>query len=553
MKRYLHACALGTSLLFALGTIAQTPVWWRHFGNPRINRGMDLTVDYAGAIYGIGAAYSPSLDVNGIIATVRGDEDVLIAKWDSTGQIKWVKTAGGDYQFPNDADNGALIRFDPGSDHLIISGRYGSSPTYFDEHVLTGGTALNNETDMFVAAYDTAGHCLWAKGALGYRVFGQELLIDAGSVIHVFGTAETAGVSFQEDPVVLLPTGGFIAHYAANGTLLSAERVLTNGAIGDAQWLEDDWVIGGTAQNGAQIFGTPIPVSAASTDFVARTDTSGEVAWVTAFHSSQATDLWGVNVSSLGKILCSGYFAQDLIIGNNTLTGPPNLPNGFFAILDATGVVEHVVKLGSPTEVYVTDLKPAPDGGAYLFGQFSGSMDVGDTTFVSTASRDAFVARFNADAELIAVMHFGRAPSFDGAVLPTSSGLYVSCTYDSSMVVGDIQAPLSSKGWDIFLAKFDSLSGFTGIEEHRMAAGGELLIYANPNNGLCTIDLPTGLRDRTGLTLSIYDQEGRLVQRAPLTFTSGGVQLDIRAQAKGVYHVELSNSTQRYTGSIVFE
>lgn len=539
-------------MVLASYSYGQTPVWWRHFGNQGWSEGLDLAVDGAGCIYGIGKAEATTLNVDGTVANVLGDMDVLLTKWDSTGNVKWVKTAGGDYQWPHDYDAGDLIRFDPGSGHLLTSGRYGSDPAHFDKYVLIGGSG-NNEADMFVAAYDTAGHCLWAKGALGFRVGAKELLFDAASVVHVFGTAEVAGASFQESPVVSVPTGGFLANYAANGTLLSAERILVNGGMGDAQWIGNDWVIGGSARSGAQLYDTSIPTPTVGTSFVARTDTAGNVDWVTTFRSNHDTEVWDVQVSTTGQVLCSGFFVEDLIIGDDTLTAPPVMYSAFFAILDPNGTVEHMVRIGSPTEVYVTDLKPGPDGGAYLFGQFTGTLELGDSVLTSASSRDAFVARFNANAEPIAAMHFGRSPTFEGSVLPTANGLYVSCTYDSAMVVGGIEAPQTSTGWDIFLARFDSLSGFTGIAEERMAQGGELHIYANPNNGLCTIDLPQALRDRNGLTLSIFDQEGRIVQRTPLTFTSSGVQLDIRAQAKGIYHVELSDSTQRYTGSIVFE
>ena len=39
----------------------------------------------------------------------------------------------------------------------------------------------------------------------------------------------------------------------------------------------------------------------------------------------------------------------------------------------------------------------------------------------------------------------------------------------------------------------------------------------------------------------------------PLRYTNDGVALDIRAQAKGIYHVELGDGSQRYSGTIVFE
>jgi len=82
---------------------------------------------------------------------------------------------------------------------------------------------------------------------------------------------------------------------------------------------------------------------------------------------------------------------------------------------------------------------------------------------------------------------------------------------------------------------------------------GELHIYANPNKGMCMIDLPEQLRYTADLALLIYDQQGQLVQRVPMRYTTEGVALDISAQAKGIYHVELGDGKQRYTGTIVFE
>jgi hypothetical protein len=65
--------------------------------------------------------------------------------------------------------------------------------------------------------------------------------------------------------------------------------------------------------------------------------------------------------------------------------------------------------------------------------------------------------------------------------------------------------------------------------------------------------LPTHLRFTNGLLLSIFDQTGQLVQRVPVTLGNAGIQVDIRAEAKGLYHVELGDGQQRYTGRIVFE
>lgn len=50
------------------------------------------------------------------------------------------------------------------------------------------------------------------------------------------------------------------------------------------------------------------------------------------------------------------------------------------------------------------------------------------------------------------------------------------------------------------------------------------------------------------------DAQGQSVQEIPFVVSERGtVQLDIRVQAKGVYHVELLDEQRRYTGKVVFE
>jgi hypothetical protein len=83
--------------------------------------------------------------------------------------------------------------------------------------------------------------------------------------------------------------------------------------------------------------------------------------------------------------------------------------------------------------------------------------------------------------------------------------------------------------------------------------GGQLLIYANPNQGTCSIELPPELLHEQGLELRILDAQGRVVQEGPLNITEGTVHLDIRAQAAGTYMAEVVNGNTRYTGRIVFE
>jgi hypothetical protein len=383
------------------------------------------------------------------------------------------------------------------------------------------------------------------------------MLIDDGSNILVFGS-NMATVTFQGvGPVSVLP-GGFLAKYDMDGDLLSAERILTNGLIYRASWVNSsEWVIGGSLSSGAELYGQPIVVESPTNDgFVARTTTDGTIGWITTFRSSVTARVWECTATLDGQLNIAGRFTDSLFLANDTLLGPPGVESFFVASLSlTTGEVEWAVPISSPSQVYVYDLKIGPDHDIYAFGRFEGPLTLGTQVVHPSNTKNGFVARFSPAGVCLGAWTFGRIQGgVYGSVLPTDDGLLVSCDYDSAMVVGTEVIPVTQTDFsDLFIAKFDSLSGFTGVQSLALEGNSTLHIYANPNNGLCTVELPDAITPGSDLVLSIYDVQGRMVQQAPLLIQQGTVQLDIQAQARGTYLVELHDGTKRYTGTIVFE
>ena len=195
-------------------------------------------------------------------------------------------------------------------------------------------------------------------------------------------------------------------------------------------------------------------------------------------------------------------------------------------------------------------------GNVYLQGSFYESLAIGGAVLTANTSEQGFLVKLDTEGVCRAAWDFGKVGGAWGGVVAAEDGLYFSCTYDSVFHFADrtITPQVIQGGYNsIFVAHLDSLSGFTGVQALTGGGAQTLHIYANPNNGICTLELPESLQPTQDLLLSVYDNTGQLVQRAPLQFSANGVLLDIRAQARGVYHVELGDGQQRYTGTIVFE
>jgi hypothetical protein len=185
-----------------------------------------------------------------------------------------------------------------------------------------------------------------------------------------------------------------------------------------------------------------------------------------------------------------------------------------------------------------------------LFGTYTDTVMVGPMQALPAGESSSFLARFDTLGNCLSAFYFGPSYADPGSIALSADDLLLSAEYSGNVPFGPVTLPAENS---VMLAKLDTLTGYTGIGRAGVLLEEELLIYANPNNGLCTVQLPTHLRFTNGLLLSIFDQTGQLVQRVPVTLGNAGVQVDIRAEAKGIYHVELGDGQQRYTGRIVFE
>lgn len=551
--------------LFALAILAGVSVplhgqslkWLSHYGNGTTgydNSGFRMATSAAGHLYCLGTFGAPALDMDGQVVSVADNEEIVLAKLDTSGQAIWAVAAGGDCGPGSQAAEGAwCIRFDEQAAHVIMSGLYSGDAAFGTYNI--GGDCFGS--NLFLSAYDTNGNCSWVfpvQAGLGSGVL--DVMIDSASDIHWFLN--------YDQYAIFLDTGGngpvfggegmLIAKFGSDGTLHGARRVMPRGIIAGTEWVGDDWLLAGNYKPGDSLFQTPLICQAPSAEgFLAFADTAGGLQWLTTVGSDDWATVGGIRRLPSGKIIALGAFTGHAYFPSDTLTGSTGMFSYFVAAYDPNGQFLWAVPVVGEDQIFLSDLAIGLDGNIYVQGASNTAFSVGSTTIDIDASAEMFVAKLDTMGDCIGAMRMGRVkPNNPGSMLINEMGLFVSFAYDSTMVVDGTVVPTSgTNANDLFVARFDSLSGFTGIE--RVAEGDQLHIYANPNNGLCTIDLPTALRATDDLVLSIYDNTGHLVQRAPLQFSAQGLKLDIRAQAKGIYHVVLGDGQQRYTGTIVFE
>ncbi|MCB5286005.1 MAG: hypothetical protein LHW45_10525 [Candidatus Cloacimonetes bacterium] len=144
-------------LLAFVGLTAQTPVWqWAvKAGSSENDEGYAIALDSLGNQY-ITGEFSWIIGFGTTMLTSAGDNDIIVAKLDSSGNWLWAVRAGG-----TSGDSGSGVSVDEFG-CVIVTGHYNGNAD-FGPFML----ASNGITSFFVAKLDSAGNWLWAVRADG--------------------------------------------------------------------------------------------------------------------------------------------------------------------------------------------------------------------------------------------------------------------------------------------------------------------------------------------------------------------------------------------------
>ncbi|MCD6052238.1 MAG: Beta-propeller repeat protein, partial [Verrucomicrobia bacterium] len=131
-------------------------LWARSGGGSGIDRAYGVATDPVGNCYVTGHFQSTNAVFSGQAIINTGDYDIFVAKYSSTGELLWLKGAGGaGYDYGHgiavDAQANAYV-----TGALVGEGRFGDT-------VVTKSPGAH----VFCASYDAQGTVRWAKAATG--------------------------------------------------------------------------------------------------------------------------------------------------------------------------------------------------------------------------------------------------------------------------------------------------------------------------------------------------------------------------------------------------
>jgi len=362
-----------------------------------------LASDNSGNIYVTGHFDSPTFSFGSSILYNMGSEDVVIAKYDSSGNELWAKSAGG-----NGYEKSCCIACDT-SGNVYITGAYSSASISF------GSFTLNNtgfmQEDIFIAKYDAQGNVVWAKSIGDYLPdIGSSIATDQSNNVFVSGGFNSPSVSFGATTLYNtnpnpLPNDFdiFIAKYDASGNALWAKSInisyfwagynsIASDPAGNlyitGNFDEPAITIGNITLNKTGILGTDF--------YLAKYDAMGNVVWA----KNGAGNSWdyshGITTDQIGNIYITGEYRSSVFtFGSDTLSNTGSY-DVYVAAYDVSGNTLWAKKAGGSSDDNSIGISGDNNGNLFITGDFdSPSLGFGITTLINNGFDDIFVAKLS--------------------------------------------------------------------------------------------------------------------------------------------------------------
>lgn len=354
-----------------------------------------ISVDGAGHIY-ITGNYIGNATFFGTKHTSIGSSEIYLAKLTQSGDLIWLRTAGG-YGVGNYNQNEPYALCIDGSGNCYVTGRYFKT-AIFD--TITISATLPNE--FFIAKYNSDGNIVWAKSGGG----------DFG-IHNGFGIAcDTEGNTFV--------TGDFFGHLLIDGNVIDA---------GDPE----------------------------QKMFIAKYSPSGKTLWAKEIGSG---GYYGIAAALCldknGNSYITGFFRSTINFGLTALTF--NRSVIAYAMLevkyDPDGNFIWAVKSdGAEQNTRGLAICGDPQGNTYITGGFSKKTSFGSTTLTKDSGSSTFVTKLDSQGNFLWAKQTGGngSNSGNGIALQTTGEILVgggftdTVTFDSKILV-------SSGGSDVFIA-----------------------------------------------------------------------------------------------------
>lgn len=555
MKNTYSICTTFLLLIYYQWSYSQSWLWAKSFGSDKLDYGSQATILKDGNILTTGDFVGLNLYLPDSTIVGNVNRSAFVAKYNQAGNLLNITICKGAPNGGGDAELGRFAEDEAGNLYMAGSSAGGA---WFDTCWLVSGGGGNG----CIAKFNSDLKCLWVQKHSTGSIEGQGLgdtryyngnLFVSGSVSGLNNYIDTFYVT---NPDGLLSGKDFTVRFDTTAKAKSLRQSYGGSTkinvVGN--YKDQIYCVGSTdscfVYDTLNICNTPSFLGIYN---LFKTDMNGNVLWSTTVKGAYGASIGTASVSSNGDILFGGGFDSTVTVKGQVYTKLPGSGiNCFLAKCDSSGNLKWSKRITSTYLVGFAGSYLDATGKLYVSGEFIGAVDFGNgVTLTSTFNNkyDMFIARYDANGNCMgAFKQHGVSPSQitqDSAANP----IIVGSIYPDSAVLGDIH--LVSKGQqDFFIGKLSAITGSSSSKT--IEPDGFLNIYANPNAGLFTIEVPQAVQNNNA-QLQIYGPLGELVKDEPTDISNSRVGVNLGEVVRGIYTVVLQSNQRRFTGRVVVE
>jgi len=493
-----------------------SPNWPRVAGGSEADASGSVAVDASGNVFVTGTVRG---SVNfGLTELTANSNDIFLAKYNSLGDLLWVKLAGG---VGDDAS--AAVVLDANNNAYIV-GSYRNTAVFDTISLVSAGT-----DDGFIAKYSSNGDAIWAKsfGSTGQDVANALAIDGAGNLL--VGGFHSGTTSFTGSTTTVATNGNsdlLIAKYNPSGTLVWAKGGGSSGydfafGIGSDQ---NNNVYACGEIKGISSFGSVSSTHAGSSDAIlVKFDASGNPQFANAYGSTGDDKGMFLDIDANGNVYMVGAFSNTVAFGSNSLISAGITDGYLVKITGANGTVQWVKQQGGASQDITTGVDIGTNGEVFITGSFGGTSNFDAQTLTSLGNLDIFVGIYSNTGILNVARRFG-GPLDDAArgifaIIPNNT--YISGYFNTTASFGGFDVntkvqPLPPNGnWDMFVhnigSTYNSDPSADLISWHRLNGNANDFSGNNFNGTIVSPGSPnlvTAVNDRNGAPNSAYSFSG---------------------------------------------
>lgn len=368
-------------------------IWEKRAGGAGDDRAAGLITDGDGNSY-ITGYFNGTADFSGTSLVSAGGSDIFIAKYDSSGILKWAKRMGS----PADDAGTGITMNKMGT--IAISAYIGGNADVLGTTVNTNGVK-----DIFIAGVNSDGALSFATAIGGTgddQAFAiatdQQDFFMTGSFLGavVFGTSTLTSSTYKDVFTTKINTSGTVQWAKKGG---GAQVDIGYGITCDGT---GNVIITGLFNTTCPFGSTSLSTSGGEDIFIVKYNTSGTQLWAKKAGGSATaagvTDVgFAITADEFDNIYVGGYFTNTATFGTTSVTGTnATFTDLFIAKYLPDGTTAWVKADGGTGSDQILDLYLHSNGKLYFTGNYYEAMDLTGSYNMLGTNYEIFIADIQA-------------------------------------------------------------------------------------------------------------------------------------------------------------